>query len=146
MGRMKLTALVIALLILVAACGGGGGGTDTTAAASGIEGGTEETGGGGEGTSASGGGEGEFSGVELALLIHPTLYAATGDDGGLVAEFEEMTGATVEVVTAPIGEHLERSMAEFASGSGRFDVINMQGQDLHADITPFLLDLGPYVA
>lgn len=89
---------------------------------------------------------GDFDDVTLTLLIHPTLFAAMGGDEGLVGEFEEQTGATVEVVTAPIGEHLERSMAEFAAGSGRLDVINMQGQDLHDQITPFLLDLEPYVS
>lgn len=128
---MRWMGVVVTLLLVVTACSGGGS--------------TAQTDAGDTATTGSGDGSGSFDGVQLTLLIHPTLYGAIGAEEGLVAEFEEMTGASVEVVTAPIGEHLERSMAEFASGSGRLDVINMQGQDLHEEITPFLLDLAPYV-
>ena len=90
--------------------------------------------------------EADFEGVELTLVMHPTLYAAIGGDGGLVAEFEEMTGARVEVVTAGIPEYLERAMVEFATGSGRFDVLNMENIHLSEDVLEHLLDLSPYVA
>jgi multiple sugar transport system substrate-binding protein len=88
----------------------------------------------------------DFSGVELTLLMHPTLYAAAGGDEGLVAEFQEMTGARVNVVTADITEYLERAMLEFTTGSGRFDVLNVENSHLSELVRPHLLDLSPYIA
>lgn len=88
----------------------------------------------------------DFSGVELTLLMHPTLYAAAGGDEGLVAEFQEMTGARVNVVTADITEYLERAMLEFATGSGRFDVLNVENSHMSELVRPHLLDISSYIA
>jgi multiple sugar transport system substrate-binding protein len=87
-----------------------------------------------------------LAGVQLTVLIHPTLYAATGGDTGIMAEFEEATGATVQVVTAPIGEHVERALVEFIAGSGRYDVIAMQNVEMTDRFFQFLLPLDDYIA
>lgn len=91
-------------------------------------------------------GQGEMQGTELTILIHPTLYAASGGDGGIIAEFEQATGATVRVVTAPIPEHSERAMLEFLAGTGRFDVIAMQNSDFTSNFLPYFLPLNDYIA
>lgn len=88
----------------------------------------------------------DLSGEELTLLIHPTLFGATGAEEGLVREFEKLTGAKVEVVTAPIPEHTEKALVEFLSSSGRYDVIAMQNSDLTSQFNQYLLPLDDYVA
>ena len=67
-----------------------------------------------------------FQGVQLTLLMHPTLFAATGGDDGLVKKFETDTGATVTVVKADIQPGLEKLNAEFLAKSGRYDVFNIE--------------------
>lgn len=86
-----------------------------------------------------------FSGQKITLLMHPTLYQTTGGDGGIVSEFEVDTGATVEVVTAPIPEHSEKAMLDFLSGRGAFDVINMQSGDMTDEFVQYFLPLNDYV-
>ena len=67
-----------------------------------------------------------LEGVQLTLLMHPTLYAATGGDEGLIKQFEQNTGATVTVVKADIQPGLEKLNAEFLAKSGRYDVFNVE--------------------
>jgi multiple sugar transport system substrate-binding protein len=88
----------------------------------------------------------DLDGVTLTVLIHPTLYGALGGDGGIIAEFEAATGATVEIVTAPIPEHTEKALVEFIAQRGTYDVIAMQNSDMTANFNPFFLPLDDYVA
>ena len=57
----------------------------------------------------------DLSGTRLTLLIHPTLYGAIGGDEGVVKEFQDATGATVEVVTADINDYIAQARLEFAA-------------------------------
>jgi multiple sugar transport system substrate-binding protein len=91
-------------------------------------------------------GAADYSDVDLTLLIHPTLYGAIGGDEGLVREFQDATGATISVVTADVNEYIERARLEFATGSGRFDVIAMENSHLSPQVLDGLLDLAPYIA
>jgi len=86
-----------------------------------------------------------LQGVQLTLLIHPTLYGASGGETGIISEFEAATGATVRVVTAPIPEHAERAMVEFVARTGRFDVIAMQNSDFSSNFVPNFLPLDAYI-
>lgn len=88
----------------------------------------------------------DLEGVTLTLLIHPTLYAASGGDGGIIAQFKQETGASVRVVTAPIPEHAERAMVEFLARTGRYDVIAMQNSDFTSNFIPHFLPLDEYIA
>src|SRR5690606_8629842 len=90
--------------------------------------------------------DGSLAGTQLTVLIHPTLYGALGGENGLIAEFEEMTGATIEIVTAPIPEHTEKALVEFIAQRGTYDVIAMQTSDMMANFTPFFLPLDDYLA
>lgn len=87
-----------------------------------------------------------FAGVRLTLLMHPTLYEATGGSEGLVKEFEEETGATVEVVHADIQTGLERLTAEFLAGSGRYDVFNVEQSWFNPEFFTNLEPLDEYIA
>lgn len=132
-----LVAGLLSLAMAMTACGGGEAEDPATAdpdAASADPAATEPV------------GDADLTGTEVTLLIHPTLYEAAGGDGGLVAEFQEMTGAEVTVVTAGVTEYIERAMVEFSTGSGRFDVIAMENSHLNDEVVPHLLDLSPYVA
>lgn len=75
---------------------------------------------------------------EITLLIHPTLYAATGGDGGVIAEFTEATGIVVNVVTAPTDQLRERAVIEYVGGTGTFDVATLQDAWMNEEIAAFL--------
>lgn len=128
MQRRIVALLAAAGMVSLAACGTNGG-----------------TSGGNTGDAQ--GADGDLSGVTLTILMHPALVAAIGgeEEGGLIHEFEEQTGADVVVVTAGIGEHIEKAMADFAAGTGTFDIINMQNSDLNELTSPYLLDLSSYI-
>lgn len=138
--RTLSIALWLVVALLAAACSGDDSsdgteadvGSDTTTAPTDSD--TTDT------TSDDEGGD-----EELTLLIHPTLYAATGGDGGMVDEYEEATGVDVEVVTAGVNEYIAAAMVEFAAGSGRFDVIAMENSHITELVVPGLLDLSSYV-
>jgi multiple sugar transport system substrate-binding protein len=87
----------------------------------------------------------DLSGTRVTLLIHPTLYGAIGGDEGIVKEFQDATGATVEVVTADINEYIAQARLEFAAGSGRYDVIAMENSHLSGDVLAELADLAPFI-
>src|SRR5690606_14009292 len=71
---------------------------------------------------------------EITLLIHPTLYAATGGDGGVINEFTEATGIVVNVVTAPTDQLRERAVIEYVGGTGQFDVATLQDAWMNDEI------------
>lgn len=121
---IRTVAVVAAVALAAAACGGGQGGAGQPSRA-----------------------KGDLKGVELNVLMNPALLKAIGgeEDAGLVREFENTTGVKVVVVTAPVGEHVQRAMGDFSAKTGTFDVINMQNSDLHEQVTPFLLDLAPRI-
>lgn len=82
----------------------------------------------------------------VTLLIHPTLYEATGGDGGLVAEFTEETGIEVDVVTAPSDQLREQAVIDYAAGTGRYDVATLQSAWMNSEVASFLQPLDDYVA
>ena len=82
----------------------------------------------------------------ISLLIHPTLYEATGGDGGLVAAFTEETGIQVDVVTAPTDQLRERAVIEYVGGTGRFDVATLQDAWMNPEVASFLEPLDERIA
>lgn len=83
---------------------------------------------------------------EITLLIHPTLYAATGGDGGVVQAFTEATGIVVNVVTAPTDQLRERAVIEYVGGTGTFDVATLQDAWMNEEIAAFLEPLQDWLA
>ena len=75
---------------------------------------------------------------EITLLIHPTLYAATGGDGGVINDFTAATGIVVNVVTAPTDQLRERAVIEYVGGTGQFDVATLQDAWMNEEIAAFL--------
>lgn len=75
---------------------------------------------------------------EITLLIHPTLYAATGGAGGVIDEFTAATGIVVNVVTAPTDQLRERAVIEYVGGTGQFDVATLQDAWMNDEIALFL--------
>jgi len=75
---------------------------------------------------------------EITLLIHPTLYAATGGDTGVIADFTAATGIVVNVVTAPTDQLRERAVIEYVGGTGQFDVATLQDAWMNEELAAFL--------
>ncbi|MEX2376372.1 MAG: extracellular solute-binding protein [Dehalococcoidia bacterium] len=88
----------------------------------------------------------DFSDVELNVMIHPSFYEGVGGDDGLFAEFEELSGARINVVTAPAGESYERQMIEWQAESPTFDVVFPIYWDTHPGYIEHLEPLDDYIA
>lgn len=82
---------------------------------------------------------------KLTILIHPTLYAATGDKDGLITRFARDNGITVDVVTAPTDDIRAKIFVEGAAKSGRFDTYVVQDVWMNDEMTPFLEPLDSYL-
>lgn len=88
----------------------------------------------------------DLSGTELDLMIHPAFYdGSLGGAGGLLDEFEEHTGAVVNVITAPTGDSYTRQMVEFQQGTSSFDVIFPIYTDMHPQYREHLHTLDTYI-
>lgn len=89
----------------------------------------------------------DLSDVELDVMIHPAFYdGSLGGAGGLIDEFEDHSGATVNVVTSPTGDSYQRQMVEFQQGTSSFDVIFPIYTDMHPEYREHLLTLDDYIA
>ena len=75
---------------------------------------------------------------EVTILVHPTLYDATGGDGGVISEFSQNNGVSVNVVTAPTTDLFEKAIVEFVAGSGRYDVLTIKQGWLNDEVFQFL--------
>ncbi|MEX2540606.1 MAG: extracellular solute-binding protein [Trueperaceae bacterium] len=81
----------------------------------------------------------------VTLLIHPTLYGATGGDEGVIKAFTEETGIRVNVVTAPTDQLREKAVIEYVGGTGQYDVATLQDAWMNEEITAFLEPLSQRV-
>jgi multiple sugar transport system substrate-binding protein len=90
-----------------------------------------------------------YSGQEITILIHSTVYRASGGEEpeGVIRTFERETGATVNVITAPSGGAIwERAVLEWVSGTGRYDVISLNTANVHPGIVRFVEPLDDRIA
>ncbi len=84
-----------------------------------------------------------YAGETLTVLYMTSVYADAAR--AMVDEFEEATGATVEVVDFPYSTLHERALLDLTSGStAAFDVIDVASQ-WDGEFSPFLTDLGEYI-
>lgn len=84
-----------------------------------------------------------YAGQTLTVLYMSSVYADAAR--AIVPEFEEMTGAKVDVVDFPYVTLHEKALLDLTSGStASFDVIDVASQ-WDGEFSPFLTDLGPYV-
>lgn len=82
----------------------------------------------------------------LTVLIHPTLYAATGDKTGLITQFAKDNGITIDIVTAQTDDIRTKILVEGAAHSGRFDTYVVQDVWMNDDMTPFFEPLDNYLS
>lgn len=82
----------------------------------------------------------------LTVMLHPVLYSATGGDGGLIDQFEKETGISVEVITGPLDQILEKTLLDFVAGTSAIDVFVYTDTALHSGLSEHLLPLDEYVA
>lgn len=149
-GRSLIAFVSLALAVGLAACGGDGeepaaeaDPPETEVDAPDAEAPPEEEEGEPEGIFAF---ERDHSGVTLNVLIHPSFYEGVGGDAGLFREFEEISGATVNIITAPAGEIFDRAMLEWRTESPTLDVVFPLYLDTHDSYRQHLEPLDDWIA
>lgn len=86
------------------------------------------------------------SDVKLTILTHPVLYTSgMGGDNGLIPKFMEETGYKVEIVTGVLEDILEKSVIDFATGTGAYDIITYNDRSLHKGVADYFLPLDSYI-
>lgn len=84
-----------------------------------------------------------FEGKTLTVLYMSSVYADAAR--AMAPEFEELTGATVDVVDFPYVTLHEKALLDLTSGgAAAFDVVDVASQ-WDGEFAPFLTDLGPYI-
>ena len=129
MKKLISAALALALTLSLAACGGGGGGG---------QGSTPNN----PGAASSGGSDKPFAGQTLTGLYMSGVYADAAR--AMVPEFEEATGATVEVVDFPYLTLHEKALLDLTSQTGSYDVIDVASQ-WDGEFAPFMEPLDSYI-
>ena len=79
-----------------------------------------------------------FEGQKLTVLYMSGVYADAANS--MVDEFEEATGATVEVIDMPYSELHEKILLDLTSQAGTYDVIDVASQ-WDGEFAPYLTDL-----
>ena len=129
MKKLISAALALALTLSLAACGGGGGGG---------QGSTPNN----PGAASSGGSDKPFAGQTLTGLYMSGVYADAAR--AMVPEFEEATGAKVEVVDFPYLTLHEKALLDLTSQTGSYDVIDVASQ-WDGEFAPFMEPLDSYI-
>jgi multiple sugar transport system substrate-binding protein len=83
---------------------------------------------------------------KISLMIHPTLYKATGEEGGVVTEYAKQTGVDVEVVTYSTTELHEKIVLEYTAKTGRYDVATIDVLHISSEMGNFLEPLEDRIA
>lgn len=83
-----------------------------------------------------------FAGEELTVLYMSGVYADSARS--MVDEFEEKTGAKVEVVDFPYVTLHEKELLDLTSGTGSYDVISIASQ-WDGEYAPYVEKLKPYI-
>ena len=83
-----------------------------------------------------------FAGQKLTVLYMSGVYADAAN--AMKAEFEEATGATVEVVDMPYTELHEKILLDATAGAGTYDVVDVASQ-WDGEFAPFMTNLAEYI-
>lgn len=83
-----------------------------------------------------------YAGEKLTVLYMSGVYADAANS--MVDEFEEKTGATVEVVDFPYTTLHEKSLLDLTSGTGSYDVIDVASQ-WDGEFAPYMIDLQEFM-
>lgn len=129
--RRKALSLLLALSMSASllACGNKSAGKEEKTTS-----GAEKTG----ENKASAGGSGDFAGQKLTVLYMSGVYADAAKS--MVKEFEDKTGATVDVIDMPYTELHQKMLLDFTSGAGTYDVVDVASQ-WDGEFAPYLTDL-----
>lgn len=95
-----------------------------------------------DGGSETASGDKPYSGQKLTVLYMSGVYADAANS--IVDEFEEQTGATVEVVDFPYTTLHEKSLLDLTSGTGSYDVIDVASQ-WDGEFAPYMTDLSEFM-
>ncbi len=84
----------------------------------------------------------DFDGQKLNVLYMSSVYADAARE--MKSEFEEKTGATVEIIDFPYSTLHEKILLDLTSGTGSYDVISNACQ-WDGEFAPYLESLEPYI-
>ena len=129
--RVLSAVLALSLGASLLACGAKTEGNTGDASAKAEEGKSE---------AAAGEEKAKGSGETLTVLYMSGVYADAAKS--MVDEFEEKTGAKVEVIDMPYTELHQKMLLDFTSGAGTYDVIDVASQ-WDGEFAPYLTDLQP---
>ena len=87
-------------------------------------------------------GEQKYKGEKLTVLYMSGVYADAAN--AMKDEFEEATGAEVEVIDMPYSELHEKILLDLTSQTGTYDVIDAASQ-WDGEFAPYLTDLQDYI-
>lgn len=87
-------------------------------------------------------GDKPYAGEKLTVLYMSGVYADAANS--MVDEFEEKTGATVEIVDFPYTTLHEKSLLDLTSGTGSYDVIDVASQ-WDGEFAPYMTDLSEFM-
>lgn len=83
-----------------------------------------------------------YAGEKLTVLYMSSVYADAAKT--IVDEFEEKTGASVEVVDFPYTTLHEKALLDLTSGTGSYDVIDVASQ-WDGEFAPYVLPLTDFI-
>ncbi len=83
-----------------------------------------------------------FEGETLTVLYMTSVYADAAR--AMIPEFEEATGAKVEVVDFPYTELHQKILLDAISNAGTYDVVDVASQ-WDGEFAPFMTNLGEYI-
>ena len=126
-------------LSLLSGCAGGGSSAESTTVAANSG---ESAAGDSVAIDNAAGGDKAFAGQTLSVLYMSSVYADAAKS--MVAEFEEKTGAKVEVVDFPYTTLHEKALLDLTSGTGSYDVIDVASQ-WDGEFAPYMTDLSSYI-
>lgn len=134
MKKRVLSFLLCAVMIAGTLAGCGGKNTESSESN-----GTDET---AESSESSEDSDKPYAGQKLTVLYMSSVYADAAR--AMVDEFEEVTGATVDVVDFPYTTLHEKALLDLTSGTGSYDVIDVASQ-WDGEFAPYMTDLTEFI-
>jgi multiple sugar transport system substrate-binding protein len=84
-----------------------------------------------------------FEGQELTMIYFDATYARAAEAD--IAEFEDMTGATVTLAVAPYASLYEKEFTDLVTSGGAYDVMQVASQ-WDGQFAPYLASIDDYLA
>ncbi|MEX2541654.1 MAG: sugar ABC transporter substrate-binding protein [Trueperaceae bacterium] len=82
---------------------------------------------------------------EITVLMHSVHLGALGGEEGLIREFEEQTGISLDIVTGGTNQIYEQALTAWVGGAQTFDAMIWLPRWLTEDVVDFFEPVDPYL-